>query len=393
MKLSIITDTYAPEINGVARTLHQLATQLTSRGHSVEVIHPGIQDDSPNEFVDERRVWGFALPMYRKLRMGGPRRQRFIDEWEEDRPDVIYVATEGMLGYSAVRAARTLEIPVVTGYHTRFPEYLRHYAPTLEKVAETYLRHLHNQSECTLAPTRSIALELHDEGYHNVAVMGRGVNTRLFSPDKRDALLRQRWSARPETPVMLCVGRVASEKNLEVAFEAFLNSRRRIPDLKLVCVGDGPALPELKSRFPQVIWPGEQKGEELARYYASADLFLFPSTTETYGNVLPEAMASGLVSVAFHYAACAELVVNGQNGFSTPLEFGGNGFSASVSRALSNRTHWPSIASAARETTESLSWNRVANQFENILFRASTNQNRIQAVSTPAAHEAPTHQI
>ena len=375
MRFSIVTDTYTPEVNGVARTLRQIANGLVEFGHEVTVVHPGRSKDlveSMPDTVMEHRVMGWPVPVYRSLRMGVPRKSQFLNEWANEAPEVIYIATEGLLGYSALKAARELEIPVVTGYHTRFPQYMRHYAPPLERVAETYLRHLHNQAECTVAPSRDVALELHRTGYHNVAVMGRGVDTQLFHPEKRDSLLRQRWRARPETIVLLLVGRIAHEKNLPVAIDTYLRLKSRYPDSLLVCVGDGPAEADLQAKYGQaVIWAGTKRREELARYYASADVFLFPSLTETYGNVLPEAMASGLITVAYDYAACSELVRCGTNGFSVAREGGAAAFENSVFTALARKHDWPAMRREARKTAESLSWEEVTRKFESILTRAA----------------------
>ena len=370
MKFTIVTDTFPPDINGVARTLQQLAGGLVNCGHEVTVVHPGILEQSEGlDRMNEQRVWGIGVPMYSSLRMGIPRKVRFLREWSSDRPDAVYVATEGLLGFSALRAARELEIPVVTGYHTHFPSYLQHYVPSIRELASGYLRFLHNQSDCTVTPSKDVALELHGAGYHNVAVLGRGVDTELFTPDKRDALLRQRWSARPESVVMLCVGRVAVEKNLPAAFCAFRSLQRRYPDSKMICVGDGPVMADYRERYSEVVWTGARRGEELARHFASADLFLFPSLTETYGNVLPEALASGLVTVSFDYAASAELVSHGVNGFSVDRSEGNEGFERCVDHALSLRKQWKSISCEARSTTDNLSWNRIFRRFETIMCR------------------------
>ncbi|MCB1094495.1 MAG: glycosyltransferase family 1 protein [Verrucomicrobiae bacterium] len=373
MKISIVTDTFPPEMNGVARTLERLVSGLVTRHHTVTVVHPGKQKQSPPAdcAAEEQYVWGLAVPMYSCLRMGLPRKHSFLREWNEERPDVVYIATESLMGYSALRAAVRLSIPVVTGYHTHFPKYLRHYAPSLENIAHSYLRHLHNQSECTVTPSRDVAFELHGSGYHNVTVMGRGVDTGLFHPDKRDALLRQEWNAREGTIVLLCVGRVAVEKNLPVAFRAYQHLQRRYPDIRCVCVGDGPARESLMKSYPDVIWPGAKYGGELARYYASADVFLFPSLTETYGNVLPEAMASGLVPVAYCYAACAEIVRNGSNGFCADTNGGDAAFTSTVNQAIARRDDWKVIRATAKETAKSLSWDTVIRQFEFILTQAA----------------------
>ena len=166
-----------------------------------------------------------------------------------------------------------------------------------------YLRHFHNRGVQTLIPTEELAGQLQALGFLRTQVLARGVDTTLFTQQRRDPSLRQRWGAEPTDPVLLYVGRLAAEKNLELAIHAFARIRQEQPSARLVLVGDGPLASRLQARYPDVIFPGMRIGADLAAHYASADLFLFPSLTETFGNVTLEAMASGLAVVAFDYAA------------------------------------------------------------------------------------------
>lgn len=374
-RITLVTDTFAPDINGVAMTMGQLSHRLAQRGHDVEVVHPDPAPASPVEPEPDpsgrlvtRKVHSIPLPRYPELRLGLPRACYFAAEWRKRRPHAIYVATEGMLGSSAAATARRMGIRVVSGYHTHFPQYLRHYSfPSLEPIAIRFLRRWHNKTAATLVPADDVAKWLRSHGFKNVHLLGRGVDCDLFSPDKRDHELRHQWGAGSKTPVILYVGRVAAEKNLELAFRTHQDLRSRYPDLKLVVVGDGPARPELEAAYPAVIWAGTQRGEALAAHYASADLFVFPSLTETYGNVLVEAMASGLPSLSFNYAASRQWVQHGINGYHVSP---GNeeAFTRMLDEIMALDGLWPKIGRSARRSAEQLSWDSVTDTFESVLL-------------------------
>lgn len=218
MKLAIVTDTFPPDVNGVAMTLQRLASGLIGREHSVEVIHPGIQGlrgDEGGAGFAEVCVPGFAIPRYAFARIGWPRPVFLHRHWQDQRPDVIYLATEGLLGYSALRAARKLRVPVVSGYHTHFPQYLSNYhLGLLGPLLLRWLRKLHNSTACTLVPTEETRSLLVSQGFRNVEIMERGVDTELFHTNRRSREVRQRWGVEPGSPVLLYVGRIAAEKTL-----------------------------------------------------------------------------------------------------------------------------------------------------------------------------------
>ncbi|MET0936188.1 MAG: glycosyltransferase family 1 protein, partial [Luteibacter sp.] len=309
MRIGIVTETYAPDLNGVSLTVQALARGLMRRGHTIDLIRP-IHPDAPDTAeagMDVLAVEGAAVPRYAGLRFGLPARLRMERRWRAECPDAIYVATEGPLGWSAVSAARRLGIPVATGFHTRFDFYVGHYGfGALTSLVRHYLARFHRRAQATLVPTGQLAGELNDLGVHDVRVLRRAVDTRQFHPDHRDSGLRDSWGAGDDTPVMLSVGRIASEKNLHVVAEAFQALRRRSPGARCVIVGDGPERAALQAAHPDIIFTGTQRGDRLAAHYASADLFVFPSLTETFGNVVLEAMASGIPVVAYAEAAARE---------------------------------------------------------------------------------------
>lgn len=361
MKIDIVTDTFLPDVNGVAMTLGQLTEGLKRRGHQVHVIHTGVAA-KPGETC----AAAIPLPGYREVRVGLPKPFELRARWARKRPDAIYVATESPLGKSAVKAANAMGIPVATGFHTNFHHYLEQYGiPALQPVAMSYLRNFHERAQCTLTPSRDIVEYLTTEGLPNVRWLGRGVDTDLFNPVKRCGALRAEWGVRHSTPVVMMVGRVAPEKNLEFGVDVFEHLREAFPDVCCVIVGDGPLRATLQQKHPWIRFTGMRTGDDLARHYASADVLLFPSETETFGNVLLEAMASGLATVSYDYAAAALHVHSGENGYKADRG-DREAFVRHALHALLSRPDDP-LRRTARETAETLGWDQVVDEFESTL--------------------------
>ncbi len=324
LRVAVVTETYPPEVNGVAATLSRVVEGLHANGHEIQLVRPR-QDKSEEAAQDGRYaevlMRGLPIPRYPQLRLGLPARRALVRQWTARRPDVVHIVTEGPLGWSALQAATQLKLPVVSDFRTNFHAYSKHYGIAwLRTPIMGYLRKFHNRTACTMVPTDGLRGELMVAGFKNLQVVSRGVDTRLFDPARRNASLRASWGAEPHDLVVMCVGRLAPEKNLGLLLEAFEGLRAQDPRAKLVLVGDGPMRQALQQRCPGAIFSGLQRGDNLAAHYASADLFLFPSTTETFGNVLPEAMASGLAVVAYDYAAGRQLVRHGDNGLLVPYD-------------------------------------------------------------------------
>lgn len=323
LRIGIVTETYPPEINGVALTIARWVEGLQARGHTVQLIRvrqSGNDHPEPTDTLETLPLPGFRIPGYPQLQGGWPARVALLTHWRRQRPDLIHIVTEGPLGYSALRAARQLAIPVSTSFHTNFHNYSRHYhLGWLATPIIAYLRHFHNQGVQTLVPTQELVEQLQSIGFLRTQILARAVDTRQFSPQHRDTALRQQWDAAPDTPVVLYVGRLAAEKNLELAITAFQAIRQIQPKARLVLVGDGPLTSRLRARHPEFVYCGMRQGHDLAMHYASADLFLFPSLTETFGNVILEALASGLAVVAFDYAAARAHVEPGRSGQLAPF--------------------------------------------------------------------------
>jgi glycosyltransferase involved in cell wall biosynthesis len=373
LRIGIVTETYPPEINGVALTVARWIDGLRQRGHHLQLVRARQGDGDapkPADSLETLPLPGFRIPGYPQLQGGWPAYGALQGHWRRARPDLVHIVTEGPLGYSALRAARRLAIPVSTSFHTNFQHYSRHYhLGWLAAPIIAYLRHFHNQGVQTLVPTGELAERLQALGFRRIQVLARGVDTRLFSPQRRDSALRETWGATPDSLVALYVGRLAAEKNLELAIAAFLAIRRIQPAARLVLVGDGPLAPRLRARHPEFAYCGMRRGEELAAHYASADLFLFPSLTETFGNVILEALASGLAVVAFDYAAAHAHVRPKHDGLLAP--FGeAEAFIAAATALARDIDVLRGLGQAARQAMLKLDSERVYDRLETLFLNA-----------------------
>lgn len=371
LQIALVTETYLPEVNGVAITIGRMVQGLCQRGHSIHMIRP--RQHKQDVAADEKNyretlVAGIPIPGYSGLKSGLPAKGLLLRLWQTQRPDVVHIATEGPLGWSALSAARDLKIPVVADFHTNFHSYTKHYGIGILKwPIAAYLRHFHNKAVCTLVPTAELQLQLVQQGYRNVQVVSRGVDTALFNPTRRSASLRASWGADSTTPVVILVSRIAAEKNLIVAIEAFEQMRRVNPQAKMVLVGDGPERVRLQKLYPDIIFSGMQTGVALAEHYASGDIFVYPSLTETYGNVTIEAMASSLATVAYDYAAARQHITHETNGLLAPFS-DTRAFIAQASTLIADTVQVQRLREAARHSVQNLSWEHIMIKMETVLF-------------------------
>lgn len=369
--IALVTETYPPEVNGVAMTIGRMAQGLRERGHRLQVVRPRQHDcERPHSEpgYGEVLVRGVPIPRYGLLKLGLASAAALRDHWTKRRPDIVHIVTEGPLGWAALRAACALDIAVSADFHTNFHSYSAHYGVGwLSRPIRAYLRHFHNRVHCTMVPTAGLRDELGAQGFRNLEVVARGVDTRLFDPARRSAGLRLSWSAAADDPVALYVGRLAPEKNLRLLLEAFEAMRRHVPRARLVIVGDGPERAALQRAATPAHFAGTRMGADLATHYASADVFLFPSLTETYGNVTVEAMASGLAVVAYDYAAAAQHIRHGRNGIAVP--YGDPAAFVQLAAGLAGDTaRTMRLRTAARATAERLDWSAIVGDFERALI-------------------------
>ena len=383
MRIAYITETYPPEINGVSLTVERFVRGLRSRGHTVDLVRPRQRHESRRNDSFEWRVPGLPIPMYQDLRIGLPLVSQLRKRWSAVRPDLVHVATEGPLGWAGIRAGRAVGVPVTSDFRTNFDQYSDHYGFSwLRGLVSGYLKHFHNATDRTFAPTPAMRNALTDNGFERVEVVGRGVDAENFAPARTSSKLRDQWGAKQDAPVLLYVGRIAAEKNVPLAFRAFEAVRARIPAARFVIVGDGPLREKLAGAHPDAIFVGPQSGSALAEHYASADIFLFPSLTETFGNVTLEALASGLLVVAFRSGAAAVHISDCTSGILIDPDDSQEFIAGAC--ALAHQFRWLGMMrSEARRAGLAASWDAVINRFEFCLSDA------VNAIETPVAESCP----
>jgi glycosyltransferase involved in cell wall biosynthesis len=379
LHLVLVTETFPPEVNGVARTLGRWVEAFRARGHRVSVIRPR----QPGEQSAADRVHGLALPFYQQVRVGvsGPVRLRQV--LGRLAPDLIHIATEGPLGCSALLAGNWLGIPVASSYHTNFDHYASHYGFFgMDRLAFAYLRWFHNRTLVTLVPSRATRRRLLADGVQRVEVWSRGVDARVFHPAHRDEELRRRLGLGPDGVLLLFVGRLAPEKNLAALLQAFARLRGLGPPgwrerLRLALVGAGPLSTTIEmAQQPGVVLAGMQHGPALSRWYASGDVFAFPSLSETFGNVVLEAQASGLPVVGFDCEGVNEQVTPEADGLLVPI---GDDLAPALWRLCQDVGLRRHLGQAARARAEQRDWKPIFDELEERYLRLVEGQSRRRA--------------
>jgi glycosyltransferase involved in cell wall biosynthesis len=376
IRVAVVTETWPPEINGVAVTLSKLIHHLGTRQHTIQLIRPRqdkYDQGVANEGWSELLLKGLPIPKYPQLKLGLPSKKALLQAWSTHRPDLVHIATEGPLGWSALQAAKILRLPVTSDFRTNFHSYCQHYGVGwLTKPIVAYLRKFHNRTDFTMVPTQSMKHQLEAHGFKNLKVVARGVDTQLFHPNKRSELMRDSWGATDNTTVLLSVGRLAAEKNLNLTIDTYQALKAAGRDVKMVFAGDGPMRSITEAKCPDAFFMGMCSHEQLAILYASADVLLFPSLTETFGNVTLEAMASATPVLAFDCAAASDFVTNHHNGWlidSTQPQ-------AYINRALDITLDTSAMHQArlhTRASIEHLGWDEIAQQVEDIFEAAIEN--------------------
>jgi glycosyltransferase involved in cell wall biosynthesis len=334
MRIAIVTDAWLPQVNGVVTTLGRTRDELSRAGHRVKMLTPADQRTIPCPTYPEIRL---AVLPYRRIR-------RTLDAF---RPHCVHIATEGPLGFAARRYCRRRGLAFTTSYHTRFPQYVRERAPIPVAWMYAWLRRFHRSAAATLVPTPAVRDELAGRGFPNLRLWSRGVDVETFRPQPR--------ADQPERrPILLYMGRVAVEKNVE----AFL--QLRLPGTKYV-VGDGPDLPRLRSEYPEVVFTGYRFGAELAAHLAAADVFVFPSRTDTFGLVMLEAMACGTPVAAYPVTGPRDVIAHGRTGI------------LHEDLAVAVRGALALDRAACRQAALEKSWGRATGQFLGHLARNETS--------------------
>lgn len=373
-RLAIFTDTWTPQVNGVARTLERLALECQRRGIEPLVITPDDPAAPASTAVDVVRWPSRAFWAYPHLRASAPSTRRAQSVLSHFQPSLVHVATPFGVGLAGRAAARRLGYPLVTSYHTHFSAYLEHYRlQGLDTITWPFLKWFHNGGQRTFAPTRIVADELQQRGLEQVMVWGRGVNTAQFSAAHRSESLREQLGCTAETCLVSYVGRLAPEKGLETALVA-LAPLLSAPNstLRVVLVGDGPAEERLRAlAIPNVIFTGRKEGQALSALYASSDVFLFPSTTETFGNVVLEAMASGVAVIAHDEGPTTEFA-NEHTALTVDVRRG-DALVAAVETLMRQPLRRATLAHAARLEAERRGWPMIWDRLFNDYSDAVTD--------------------
>lgn len=312
MRIALLCETFPPDVNGVAHTMRQILESLRASGDDVLVLGPS---SAPERFegFPVVRFAGAPLPFYREVRLTPPQ-PGLLAAVRAFRPDVIHAVGPALLGALAPRTANRLGVPLVSSYHTHFADFARHYGlGLLSPAIDGWLRWVHNRSALTLCPSTDAIARLRAIGFRRLRLWARGVDGERFHPRRRSEEWRRAVGASPGETIVASVGRLAPEKRVEAIGDAL----RSVPGARLVVVGDGPARASLERRFAglPVHFTGYLRGEALATAYASADAFAFGSDTDTFGQVILEAMASGLPVVAARAGGAIDLVEDGRSGF------------------------------------------------------------------------------
>lgn len=364
LRLLLVTETFPPEVNGVARTLGRWVEAFRARGHDVHVIRPRQRGEKAGPGL----VHGMPLPFYRQVRIGIAGPGRLAEKMDLLRPDLVHIATEGPLGLSALAAARWRRAPVASSFHTNFDHYASHYGFFgLDWVGLRYLRWFHNRTRVTLVPSQATRQRLLTQGFRDVEIWSRGVDAGVFSPAHRDEGLRRSLGLEADDPLLVYVGRLAPEKNLPVLLQAFGRLRAAVPAgrrerLRLALVGHGPLSNSLRGATPPgVVLAGVQHGAALSRWYASGDVFAFPSLSETFGNVVLEAQASGLAVVGFDCQGVNEQVTPEVNGILVPP---GGDLVPGLRRLCEDVELRRRFGAAARKRAEAMDWTPIFDELE-----------------------------
>jgi len=356
MRIALFTETFLPKIDGVVNTLCYLLGHLEKRGHQTLLFAPEGSEASYGS-TPVVTLKGFRFPLYPEIRLVPPWAQ-VGEALHHFQPDLVHLLNPLALGVAGLRQARRLGLPTVASYHTDLPGYAQLYGfKSLDRVAWSYLRWVHSQAHLNLCPSYATLHQLQARNFPGLKIWSRGVDTERFRPGHYNEVTRSRLSGgHPRQPLLLCVSRLATEKRLDW----LLPLMRALPGVRLALVGDGPEKAALQRRFAglPVVFTGYLHGEELARAYASADVFVFPSASETFGNVVLEAQASGLPVVAANAGGPAELVQDGWNGFLfAPQDQ--ETMIADVRRLAGDRRLAHRLGRAARVQAETRSWTAV----------------------------------
>jgi glycosyltransferase involved in cell wall biosynthesis len=360
MRVTLVTETYFPQVNGVSRTLRELARCFGESGDEVQLICPDY-----GTHVEEQNVYpvpSIALPFYKELHLPRPPFGRVHRAVAAFRPDIIHIATEATLGWSLLRYAHMRGLPVVSSFHTNFDQYSGHYGVGWAKgMIWRYLRWFHNSTRETYVPSNTTIHELELMGFERLALWRRGVDSEVFRPDRPGRnKVRRALGFKADDVVITYVSRIAPEKNVDYLAQALAIVAAERPEVRILFVGDGPSRGVLQRRIGAIAhFAGYRRGDDLADHYAAGDLFAFSSLTETLGNVVLEAMSSGLPVVALRAGGVGETIESGSNGILVEPGEPPERFAAAICWLIDQADERRRMAEAARAYAVTQSWEAI----------------------------------
>lgn len=363
MRIAYFSDTFHPQINGVSNTLSYLKRYL-DKHHIEHQFHvPDYDDAALNADPSVFCAKGIPLPMYHDCKLSLPWPPYMNGVLDSFQPDFIHLATEFGIGLSGRSYARAKQIPIVSSYHTNMDHYI-HYYPSLSALksgVDDYFKWFHRRSRRIFVPTEETKQHLQSVGYHNLSIWSRGIDTELFSPQKASQAFRSQYGLQDQT-IVLYVGRIAAEKDIDMLPAAMRLLKERVDNVTLLVTGDGPSMPALRAQAPEgTVFTGFLRGEALAQAYASSDVFFTPSSTETFGNVALEAMASGLPIVAADAGGFKNIIQHGVNGLlSAPRDAAG--FAQALESLVRQPERARQMAQRAANYAQERSWDAIFDQ-------------------------------
>src|SRR4051794_18399550 len=387
MRVSLVTETYFPQVNGVSRTLGELVRHLTERGDQVQLVHPDYGESVDREHV--HLVRSVNLPFYKELYLPLPPFGPACRAVDEFRPDVVHIATEATLGLRVLRHVLRRKLPTVSSFHTNFDQYSRHYrVGWANGTIWRYLRWFHNRTRETYVPSRTTIKGLEALGFERLVLWPRGGNgtlVRPYRPGRQE--VRQSFGWGPDDLVISYVSRIAPEKNVSYLADALAVVAARRPDVRILLVGDGPTRGELERKIGGIArFAGYRVGEDLADHYAAGDIFAFASLTETFGNVVLEAMAWGMPVVAVRAGGVGDTVRDGNTGLLVEPNEPPDRFADRLLSLVQDVDRRRAMAAAAREYALSQSWDAIMGELRHryqCAIDASPGRESARATAAP----------
>ncbi|MFZ5968134.1 MAG: glycosyltransferase family 4 protein [Bacillota bacterium] len=379
MKIAIFTDTYLPQINGVTKTLNKLIHYFEAHNIDYRVFAPQDGIEAYNNKI--KRFFSFKFILYPECRVALPNYLSIVEQLKDFRPDIIHVVTPFNLGLCGLKYAKDCNIPLVSSYHTNIPQYLEYFnLKFLVNASWRFFKWFHSQCEKNYCPSKNTMELLAEQGIENLEIWSRGIDTAKFSPQLRNKDLRKQYNI-DDKIVFLYVGRMSPEKDLDILMNVARKLNHNFKDsVHFMMVGDGPMTRELKEQAPEnMTFTGFLKGNELAEMYASSDVFLFPSSTETYGNVVIEAMASGLPVIACNAGGITDNLVDGYNGLACGVR-NEKEFYRAAEMLVNDKRMRNHLAETARNYTLEMNWDyvfqKLVNSYQEVVDKMNMNSKR-----------------